>query len=109
LGLDNVEQLAGLFFQSAAQLKTELVEAMNQSDFENVEKLAHKMNGAAGNFGLERLCALLRMIEKQASNDTEVIPALHEQFELEYEDAIAVLGSYLSEQKKTSSKLSASR
>ena len=109
LGLDNVEQLAELFFQSADQLKTELVEAMCRSDFENLEKLVHKMNGAAGNFGLEKLCALLGMIEIQASNDTEVTSALQGQFELEYEDAIAALGSYLSEQKKTPSRLSASQ
>ena len=107
LGLDNVERLAGLFFQSVDQLKIELVEAMNLSDFENLEKLAHKMNGAAGNFGLEKLCALLAMIEKQASSDTEITSALQEQFELEYEDAIAVLASYLSEQKGVAQKLTA--
>jgi two-component system sensor histidine kinase TorS len=109
LGLENVEQLAGLFFQSADQLKSELVEAMNASQFEKLEKLAHKLNGAAGNFGLERLCALLGRIETQAVNGTEITSGLHEQFELEYEDAIAVLGSYLSQQKNTTSKMSVSQ
>ena len=108
LGLDKVEQLAGIFFLSVEQLKTELVEAMNRSDFESLEKLAHKMNGAAGNFGLQSLCALLGMIETQAINGTEVALDLFEQFELEYESAIAVLSSYLSEQKITSGKMSVS-
>jgi len=100
LGLDNVERLARLFFQSADQLKTELEQAMIHSDFEKLEKLAHKMNGAAGNFGLERLCASLASIETQASNGTTITSDLREQFQKEYDEAIKALGIYLSEQKK---------
>jgi HPt (histidine-containing phosphotransfer) domain-containing protein len=104
LGFANVEQLAGLFFQSADQLSTELVEAIIQSKFDKLEKLAHKLNGAAGNFGLERLCAILARIEIQVRNGTEVTADLREQFQLEYDVAIAALGNYLSEQKKPSRK-----
>ena len=108
LGLDNVKQLAELFFQSADQLKAELTEAMSQNLFEQIAKLAHKMNGAAGNFGLHRLCAILARIETQASNGTKLTGALLEQFELEYSDAITILGNYLSEQKESPPQLSAS-
>jgi two-component system sensor histidine kinase TorS len=108
LGLDNVERLADLFFQSADELKTEIVEAMLQDDFKKLEKLAHKLNGAAGNFGFERFCALLTKVEKQAGNATATAPALREQFKQEHEDVIAILGSYLSEQKGKSSKISVS-
>ncbi len=108
LGLDNVEQLAGLFFRSAEQLKTEIGEAMEGGNFEILEKLAHKLNGAAGNFGLERFCALLARIEKQAGNSSKATAVLVEQFMREYDDAIATLGSYLAEQKKTLSTISVS-
>ncbi len=109
LGLENVEQLADLFFHSADQLKTELVEAMIQSNFEILEKLAHKMNGAAGNFGLKRFCALLARIETQAGNETEVTSALREQFQKEYDDAIQALGIFLSDHKETTGIVSASQ
>jgi two-component system sensor histidine kinase TorS len=104
LGLDNVEQLAGIFFQSADQLNTELVEAIIQGKLEKLEKLAHKLNGAAGNFGLERLCAILARIEKQAGDGTEVTSDLRQQFQKEYDEAIKALGSYLAKQKKPSRK-----
>jgi len=109
LGLENVEQLADLFFHTADQLKTELVEAMIQSNFEILEKLAHKMNGAAGNFGLKRFCALLARIETQAGNETEVTSALREQFQKEYDDAIQALGIFLSDHKETTGIVSASQ
>jgi len=107
LGLKSVEQLAALFFQSADQLKTELIEAMAQNRFEVLAKLAHKLNGAAGNFGLLRLCALLSRIETQARNGTRLTKALAEQFEVEYSEAIDTLNGYLSKQKGAEQKLSA--
>ncbi|MCP4875585.1 MAG: TMAO reductase system sensor histidine kinase/response regulator TorS [Gammaproteobacteria bacterium] len=108
LGLDSVEKLAALFFQSTEQLKLELIEAMEQGNFETLAKLAHRMNGAAGNFGLQRLCALLARIETQANNGTKLTAALIEQFQVEFEEAIASLSSYLSKQKLSPAKLSVS-
>ncbi len=101
LGLDNVQQLAGLFFQSADQLQTELNQAILQDDFERLAKLAHKMIGAAGNFGLDRLCEQLDLIESQAEKRTEISAGLLGKFELEYKDAISALKSYLSEQESS--------
>ena len=105
LGLDNVERLTGLFFQSAEQLKSELVEAINKNQSESLEKLAHKLRGAAGNFGLEKLCLLLGRIEIQTGNGADVPSALRTEFEQEYEDAIAALERYLSRQKHTVSRM----
>jgi two-component system sensor histidine kinase TorS len=99
LGLASVEKLATLFFQSAEPLKAELIEAIEQDNFEELARLAHRLNGAAGNFGLQRLCALLARIEIQANNGSNLTTALLEQFESEYDGAIAALDSYLSEQK----------
>ena len=107
LGLASVEKLATLFFQSTKPLKAELIEAMEQDNFEKLAKLAHRLNGAAGNFGLQRLCALLARIEIQANNGTNLTTALFEQFESEYDGAIAALGSYLSEQKAPSQEIPA--
>ncbi len=100
LGIDKVKQLAGMFFQSADNLKTELITAMNRNQAEQISKLAHRMNGAAGNFGLLRLSALLLRIETQADNETELTAAIQEQFEVEYNEAVNVLADYLSEQKE---------
>lgn len=104
LGMANVERLAGLFFQSAEQLKSELIAALNRGDFEKNEKLAHKMNGAAGNFGLERLCALLAGIETEAGQGVAVTAASRKRFETEYNAAVAALDIYLSQQGKPSGK-----
>ena len=109
LGLENVEQLAKLFFQSADQLNASLVDAMTQNSFELITKLAHKLNGAAGNFGLLRLCALLARIETQARNATKLTNTLLEQFQIEYNEAITTLSDYLSQQKESLARISASQ
>jgi len=107
LGLDSVEKYAALFFQSAEQLKTELINAMEQDNLDKMASLAHRMNGAAGNFGLQRLCALLARIETQSNNGSKLTTALLEQFQVEFDEAIAALGNYLSEQKVPPQNLSA--
>jgi two-component system sensor histidine kinase TorS len=108
LGLESVEKLVTLFFQSAEPLKIELIEAMEQGKYDQLAKLAHRLNGAAGNFGLQRLCALLIRIETQANNGTKLTSALLEQFQIEFEDALAALNSYLSEQNVKPQRRSAS-
>ncbi|MDC1288384.1 ATP-binding protein, partial [Gammaproteobacteria bacterium] len=105
LGLDRVEKLTTLFFQSADQLKAELIAAMEQDNFAELGKLAHRLNGAAGNFGLQSLCALLASIEARANNGSNLTPALLEQFQVEFDDAIAALSRYLAEQKAQSKEL----
>ena len=108
LGMESVENLAALFFQSAEVLKAELVEAMAQSDLDALAKLAHRLNGAASNFGLQRLCALLARIETQANNGTKLAGTLLVQFHVEFDDAISMLTTYLSEQKAQQQKVSIS-
>ncbi|MFT5217900.1 MAG: two-component system sensor histidine kinase TorS [Planctomycetota bacterium] len=108
LGLENVEQLAALFVASVAGLKVDLEAAMRSSDFILVEKKAHQMNGAAGNFGLQRLCALLGGIETLAISGDTISDTLAQQFEREFEAALAALRAYLLEQKKLASKMSVS-
>jgi len=109
LGLEKVSNLVALFFESAERQKAELIEAMEQDDFDRLEKLAHRLNGAASNFGLLRLCALLARIEKQARNGGKLTTALLEQFQIEFDDAIEALDTYLSEQKAQPDRLSVSR
>jgi len=96
LGLANVEQLADLFYRSAGPLVGELVDAMHEGSFETQEKLAHKLTGAAGNFGLERLCALLAGLESQAAKGIEASPELPQQLHNEYDAGVAALGDHLS-------------
>jgi len=107
LGFDRVEKFAALFFQTTGQQQTKLIEAAERGDFDETASLAHRMNGAAGNFGLQKLCALLARIEIQANNGTKLTNALLEQFQIEVDDATAALTSYLSEQKAQPQNLSA--
>ena len=99
LGLASVEKFATLFFQSIEPLQAKLIAATERGDFDQTASLAHRMNGAAGNFGLQRLCALLARIEVQANNGTKLTGALLEQFQAEVDDAIAALTRFLSEHK----------
>ncbi|MCP4469672.1 MAG: TMAO reductase system sensor histidine kinase/response regulator TorS [Gammaproteobacteria bacterium] len=108
LGLDNVEQLAELFYRSAGPLVGELGGAMHKGNFEAQNRLAHKLMGAAGNFGLERLCALLVDVESQAAKGIEATPGLAEQLRNEFDVAVAALGDHLSAQQTLSGKVSAS-
>ena len=107
LGLQNVQHLTELFFQSASELETELTESIAKGDFEKIAKLAHKLNGSAGNFGLERLCALMIKIETQASSNRQITTEIREQFLTEYNNAIDALKSYLATQSLDSQKISA--
>ena len=102
LGLDNVEQLADLFYRSASPLVGELAEAIHGGSFEAQEKLAHKLMGAAGNFGLERLCALLTSLESRAAKGIETTPELALQLHDEFDIAIAALADHLSAQQSLS-------
>lgn len=96
LGLESVDRLADLFFQSVNQQKAELCATMDQHNFEMSEKLAHKMSGSVSNFGLESLRALLATIETRASRREAIDKALLQQLETEFETAIKALNDYLS-------------
>ncbi len=104
LGLSNVEQLVELFFQSSKQLNTEVLEAIRQNNYGQLEKLSHKMNGAASNFGLKRLCLFLGRIESQAEQGVAIPPSMSEQLQNEYIDAMTALKTHLSEQQKSHNK-----
>ena len=99
LGMENVERLADLFFGSADQLKVELFTAMRQGDFNKQEKLAHKLNGASANFGLERLCALLVRIEIEAKTCSPATDELLELVETEFNESILVLAAHVADQR----------
>ena len=94
--------------QPGDQLKSELIETMKQNEFESLAKLAHRMNGAASNFGLLRLCALLARIETVAQNGTKITSTLLGQFQNEYDEAITALNVYLSAQNESPQQLSSS-
>ena len=107
-GLNNVVQLADLFRQSAGSLIEELEEALGGGSFASREKLAHKLGGAAGNFGLERLCALLKELESGASTGVEPSEGSAKQLREEFDLALAALADHLSSQQASPGKLSAS-
>ncbi|MFT5656930.1 MAG: two-component system sensor histidine kinase TorS [Gammaproteobacteria bacterium] len=108
LGVSQTEQITALFFQTGNLLKTELSEAIVLSEFDAIKKLAHKLNGAAGNFGLRKLCSLLGEIETLGINRTQLPEGLNERFEKDYDEASGALNAYMSEQIVLSQKQSVS-
>jgi HPt (histidine-containing phosphotransfer) domain-containing protein len=87
-----------LFFNTGYQLKDELFSAIDQSDFGAIEKCAHKLNGAAGNFGFGNLCAALTEIEALALDGKEISELLTGQLEVKFTEATEALNLYMAEQ-----------
>ena len=109
LGLASVEQFAEIFYRSAADLKAQLDVAIRERQDEQVEKLAHKLKGAAANFGLERLCALLAFIERQAAGAVCGEADQREALDVEYRLAMAELTGYLEQLRQAARKLTAAQ
>ncbi|MEM7563840.1 MAG: TMAO reductase system sensor histidine kinase/response regulator TorS [Pseudomonadota bacterium] len=104
LGLENVEKLVALFFSSVDQLKQQMDRVIDQQDFRQLEKLAHKMKGAAGNFGLDQLCSSLAEIESNARQDTQLDSQGRQLFENNYNDALKALENHVSAHQKSSAR-----
>ena len=97
LGLERVTEFADIFFHSADAMKQELVEAMRQPEFSDQQRLAHKLCGSAGNFGLETLCDLLTRLETQAERQEPSPPEQIDRLEVIFDEAIEALNAFLAE------------
>lgn len=87
LGVDKVRSIVELFGKSGEQLVQEIVQHASRGESKQAADIAHKMHGAASNFGLHKLCVLLAEIELRgnrgelnAATDT-AYAQLHESFE----------------------------
>ncbi len=60
-------ELAEIFLHDAPQQIDNLKKSLRKKDTEGVEKHAHKLKGASGNFGLERLYELFSDLQKSGS------------------------------------------
>jgi two-component system sensor histidine kinase TorS len=98
LGLEPVEKIVSLYFKTSHQLKDKLLEAIAQVNFARIEKDAHQLNGAAGNFGFEHLCAILIEFETMAINHKEIPPELENKFKKTFDEAAEALNLYMAEQ-----------
>lgn len=76
IGVDRAAALARLFLDGLGESLTSINSAARSKDFTALSRLAHQMKGAAGNFDLLPMSALLDQIEKLAdlgpSADLEV-------------------------------------
>ena len=108
LGIENVEQLAGLFRRSAYPLLEELQQAISAGNLETRQKLAHKLSGAAANFGLDRLRALLAEIEFRAGSGLETGEDTVTRLRVEFDLAITALDEHLAARQVPAEKVSAS-
>ena len=81
------------------EFKSGLIEAISDAEYDAIEKLAHKMCGSAGNFGLESLCLVLSTIETEARGRNQIPETLRQRFEIAYDEAITALKAFLAEEK----------
>jgi two-component system sensor histidine kinase TorS len=98
LGFDPVEKIVAIYFKTSRQLKDELVESMARGDLKLIKARAHKLNGAAGNFGFEHLCAILSELEVLATDGKEISSTLANQFEKAFGEATEALNLYMAGQ-----------
>ncbi|MEM7209687.1 MAG: TMAO reductase system sensor histidine kinase/response regulator TorS [Pseudomonadota bacterium] len=98
IGIDQVARIADVFFAKSGQTFQELLVAMRSLDHSTVSSLAHKLRGSAANFGLNKLCASLVDIEKRAGDEFSIGVVERENIDRLYQQSIAALKLYLSEQ-----------
>ncbi len=99
LGLERVEAMLDVFHRSGGAQYAVLLKAIELQVPVTIEKAAHKLRGAAGNFGLQQLCALLTTIEAQAKRQVS-IPDVHcQQLQDNYTQAVAALKAHIAKYK----------
>ncbi len=98
LGFEQVEKIVSLYFKTSHRLKDELLTVIAQSNYDRIKTAAHQLNGAAGNFGFEQLCAILSDLEVFATQNKEIPVTLAIQFEEAFGEATAALKLYMAGQ-----------
>ncbi|MEM7292296.1 MAG: TMAO reductase system sensor histidine kinase/response regulator TorS [Pseudomonadota bacterium] len=95
LGLARVQEIAALFFADGGAMRSELTDAIDAGLLPNVVTVAHRLRGAAANFGLNNLCAVLVEIEAIAGRAEQVTEMHRSGFERCYQESIAELRDYM--------------
>lgn len=84
VGDEQLLALLGILPEESAKCLHEIKSALSQGDLETARRFAHRLKGAAGNFGAPRLAALARGLELEAETLEAAgsrLPALDEAFE----------------------------
>ena len=76
----------------------ELLEFSAKDIFYQTKTLAHKLNGAAGNFGFLHLCAILSEIEIMAIDNKRIPVTLMDQLQTIFGESTAALNLYMAKQ-----------
>tara|TARA_B110000971_G_scaffold77064_1_gene79173 strand:+ start:12877 stop:15786 length:2910 start_codon:yes stop_codon:yes gene_type:complete len=98
LGFNRVEKIVGLYLKSSNQLMYELLELIAKDNFYQTKTVAHKLNGAAGNFGFLHLCAILSEIEIMAIDNKRIPVTLMDQLQTIFGESTAALNLYMAKQ-----------
>jgi HPt (histidine-containing phosphotransfer) domain-containing protein len=83
-----------------------LLESIANSNFDQIKTEAHKLNGAAGNFGFERLCGILGEMEVAAIDSEKISATLVGQFKTAFSESTTALNLYMTKQVVTLSQTS---
>ncbi|MGI9301627.1 MAG: TMAO reductase system sensor histidine kinase/response regulator TorS [Gammaproteobacteria bacterium] len=103
LGVDQVQNMVDVFAKSGEEFVQEIARQAAQGDAKAVTGVAHKMRGAAGNFGLHKLCALLAEAETAGNEgETRAFERSAELREL-FEESLAELEDVLHQHVEVSS------
>jgi two-component system sensor histidine kinase TorS len=98
LGFNRVEKIVGLYLKSSNQLMYKLLELIAKDNFYQTKTVAHKLNGAAGNFGFLHLCAILSEIEIMAIDNKRIPVTLMDQLQTIFGESTAALNLYMAKQ-----------
>ena len=80
-----MQRATGIFLKHMPQRFEELRAAAQQSNTEEIQRLAHSIKGAAASIGGERLRAAALELEECARNqDSRELPALHQTMQTEF-------------------------
>jgi two-component system sensor histidine kinase TorS len=98
LGFNRVEKIVGLYLKTSNKLMYELLAFIAKDNFYQTKTVAHKLNGAAGNFGFMHLCGILGEIEVMAIDNVGIPVTLVDRFQTKFGESTAALNIYMAKQ-----------
>ena len=95
LGFDRVREIVELFLHDSRDQFAQLADAIAKADTRPGKSIAHRLRGAASNFGLQHLCDLLGEVESTFDEGEEIPGKTRVDLDYQFEAALAALSAYL--------------
>ncbi len=96
LGEDSIAELLANTVDTLSQQKSDISQLVDNEQWDEASKLAHRMKGASTIYGGEHIATLLRHIEKREDGDSE-INKIATKLDAELEKAISAIRASLNQ------------